>query len=138
MEKNVDNETKPLQTGRQIFSWFCSDAIDEPLNEHQVSPRQMFRLLLVLTFMIMTVAVNLPLFANHIAMNDINELFFGICQLDITFYIASGMIITFTWGSEFTSLFRDLEHIHSACKGLLLSHLYFTLLKLELAGEKIP
>lgn len=121
----VDNKKKPLKMGRQMFSWFCLDVIDEPLNKNRMLSRQIFRILFIGIFIILAVAANSPLLTNHMSVNDINEIFFEIFQFDLTSYTASAIIATFVWGSKLASIFRNLEHIYNACKGLLLSHRYF-------------
>lgn len=113
---------KPLKIGRQIFSWFCSHAIDEPLSKYQVWSREIFRFIFGVIFITITVASNSLLFTNHITVNNIGELFFGLYQFFTTLYAASAIIATLAWGPQLASLFRSLERIYNACKGLLQSH----------------
>lgn len=110
---------RPLETGRQIFSWFCSDAIEDPLNKYQTLARQIFRFLFVVISITITVASNSLLFPNQITAISIDELFFGLYQFITTLYAASSSIATFAGGPKFASLFRSLERIYNACKGPL-------------------
>lgn len=107
---------KPLESSRQIFSWFNSDVIDEPLTKYQTMSRQIFRFLLVVISTLFMVALNAPLFINHHTLTDIDEFFFGIFLFDITLYAVSALTATFVWGSKLALLFRSLEYIYNACK----------------------
>lgn len=109
----------PLKTGRQIFSWFCIDAIDEPLNKYQVLARHIFQFSFVIIFAVMTVSVNASLFSNYNSVNDVRELFYGFYQFISTLYVVSAVITTFVRGPKLASLFRNLENIYNACEILL-------------------
>lgn len=112
-------KVKPLQTGRQILSWFCTDACDEPLNKYQMLARHIFRFIFVIIFTAMFVAANSSLLTNHTSVNDIDELFFGLFQFTTTLHTASAAIVTFVCGPKLASLFQGLENIYNACKNLL-------------------
>lgn len=109
---------KPLETGRQIFSWFCTDAIDEPLNKYQTLARQICRFFLAVIFIAIIVAPNSLLFTNQIAVISIDELFFGLYQFITILNTASAFIATIMWGQKLASLFQSLESIYNACKGV--------------------
>lgn len=119
MQKKPHIETIPLKTGQQMFSWFCTDAIDEPLSRNQVLARQIFRLAFGIILAAMAVAANSSLFTNQTSVNDLNELFFGFYQFITTLFTASAAIAIFLWGPKLASLFRHLGNIYNACKHLI-------------------
>lgn len=119
MENKTHKKVKPLEIGRQMFSWICTDAIEVPLNKYQTLARQIFRFVFVIMVITSTVATNSSLFINHITLNDIDELIFGFYQLITTLYGASASIAIFIWGAKLASLFRNLDNIYYACNSLI-------------------
>lgn len=118
MEIKTDIKMKPLKTGRQLFSWFRTDAIDEQLNKHQLLSRRIFRFSLLIIVTAIVIVSNLSLFSNHTSKSELGELFFEFFQFDLTLYAISAIIVTFD--PKIASLFRKLENICSACKDFLL------------------
>lgn len=117
---------KPLETGRQMFSWFCIDAIDEPLSNYQVLGRKIFRLFYVVICCVLVVIFNAVLFKNSTSMmNDINELFYGLFQLNSTLEAVACVFAIFMSGRKLASLFRILDNIYKTCKVPTLLFLLF-------------
>lgn len=107
---------KPLETGRQMFAWFCSDAIDEPLNKYQVLARRIFRYIFLIFSVATSVVTNVFLLSS---VNGVDDFFFGIFQFTVSMDAMSGIIAIFVSGSKLASVFRNLENIYNACKNLL-------------------
>lgn len=107
---------KLLKTGRQVLSWFCTEAIDEPLNGDQVRWRKIFRFIFKVISTAIFIASNLSLLTHHTSVNDANAFFFGLYQLNITLHGATAVITTFTVGPKLASLFRNLENIYNTCE----------------------
>lgn len=116
MEKKTHSRIKPLQTGQQLFSWFCPGVIDESLNKYQTLARQIFQFTFAVIFAAITVVSNLSLLTKHTSTNDLAELFFELSQLIEILHDISVIIATFALGSKLASLFRNLEDIYNACK----------------------
>lgn len=114
MQNKTHIEMKPLQTGRQIFSWFRTDAINEPLNKYQMLERKVFRFIFGVLFIAMFLATNSSLIINYASVNGVDELFFEIFQLDLTLYIVSALIAMRK--PKLAPLFQSLENICNACK----------------------
>lgn len=111
---------KPLETGRIFFSWFCTDAIDDPLTKHQMLARRIFRFFYAILCTVLIVIFNAFLFLNYKSMmNDTNELFFGLFQMDSTLESLACVFAIFISGRKLASLFRNLDQIYNACKNLL-------------------
>lgn len=113
---------KALETGRQLFSWFCTDAIDEPLNKYQLLARQIFRIIYGILCIALIIVMNANLFLNYnitSMTNDINEHFYGFFQLNSTMHSLSVVVATFISGSKLASLFITLQNIYDTCKSLL-------------------
>lgn len=108
---------KPLETGRRIFSWFCSEAIDEPLSRCQVVARAIFLFIFGVNFIATVVVVNLSLLTTLTSVKSVDAIFIGCYQLIATLYSTSAITATFGSGSKLASLFRSLENIYEACKG---------------------
>lgn len=116
VEIEIKIQIKPLETGRQIYSWFCTDAIGGPLTKNEVLARQGFRFIFGTSFIIgWGAAVNASLLRNYSSVNGIDELFLEFFQLDLTLYLVSATIATFNC-PQLASLFGHLESIYSACK----------------------
>lgn len=115
--KTTHLKMKPLQTSRQIFSWFCVDAIDGPLNQYQTMVRKIFPFIFGFVVTAIATAINLPLVLNHTSSNGIDDLFFGLYQLVATFFATSVIIATFISGPKLALLFRSLDNIYNTCKG---------------------
>lgn len=111
---------KPLETGRKMFSWFCTDAIDDPLTKHQMLARQIFRLFYAVICTVLIVIFNAFLFQNYKSMmTDNNELFFGLFQLNSTLEALACVFAIFISGRKLASLFQNIDNIYNACKNLL-------------------
>lgn len=117
MQEKPEIGVKPLQTGRQIYSWFCTDAASDPLNRHQVLARHIFRFIFTTGFIAAGVVVNASLLINYTSVNGIDEPFFELIQLDLSLYGISAAIATFR--PKLASLFGHLDSIYKACKALL-------------------
>lgn len=105
---------RPLQSGRQLFSWFCVDVLDKPLTKNQVLSRKIFRFFYGVKVTTLIVSINASLFKNYGSVNGIDELFYEFYQLDLTLYSISAYITIF--GPKLPPLFRNLDTIYNACK----------------------
>lgn len=120
MANEAHSTVKPLETGRQLFSWFCLDAVDEPLSKYQMLARKIFRPFYGVTCAVLMVIFNGSLFQNFTLMaDDINELFYGFFQLNSTLQALACVFAIFISGRKLASLFRKLGNIYQACKNLL-------------------
>lgn len=118
IQNKTEIKMKILGTGRQILSWFCTDAIDGPLTKHQMLLRKNFRLVFKVISTAVYAASNLSLLRNLCSGNDIDEIFFGFYQFNITSHGASAVVVIYAISSKLSSLFRNLEDIYNACKDL--------------------
>lgn len=109
---------KLLKMGRQILSWFCTDAIDKPLNKYQTLARKIFRFIFEVISTAIYIASNLSFLENLSSVNDIDELFFGFYQFNIASHGASAVIVIYTMGPKLVSLFQNLENIYNTCKAI--------------------
>lgn len=125
MEKDNDIKLIPLETGRRLYSWFCTDAIYVPLNKHQVRSRTIFRFIFGVVFTATYVASNLSLLSNQTSLNDASDFFFALYQFNISMHAVSSFFTTFTVGPKLASVFQKLENIYNTCKGLLLFCTHF-------------
>lgn len=109
---------KPLKTCRKLFSWFCPEVIEQPLNKNQLRSREAFRFMIEVIAVATAFIFNSLLLTNHISVNDIDSVFFGFSQFNGTLYVTSLIIGTFKSGPKLASLFRSLDNIYETCKNL--------------------
>lgn len=119
VQKKIEIKMKIFETGRQVLSWFCTDAIDEPLNKYDLLWRKIFRVVFKVISTAIYAASNLSLLGNLYSANDIDEIFFGFYQFNITSHGASAVVVIYSIASKLSSLFRNLEDIYRACTELL-------------------
>lgn len=107
---------KPLNLGQQMFSWFYSDAFDKPLPKYQ----QLMRMALRCTFGAICTAIpivaNANLFGNQASRNNLNELFYGLFQLNVSLHEISAFIATLAMAHRIVALFQSLTNIYDTCK----------------------
>lgn len=121
MANEAHSTVTPLETGRQLFSWFCVDAIDEPLSKYQLLARKVFKVFYGVLCAVLIVIFNASLFQNFtLMMNNTNELFYGFFQLNSTLEALACVFAMYISGRQLASLFRNLGNIYNACKNLLL------------------
>lgn len=118
-------KVKPLKRCRKMFSWFCADVIDKPLNENQMRSRKNFRFMTVVTVVASALIANSSLLMNRFTMDDIGELFIDSYQLVVTVFEIASIIVMIKIGPKLRSLFQNLDKIYDACKALLLIELLF-------------
>lgn len=118
MQSKVHRKIKPLKRCRKLFSWFCADMIDKPLNEIQIRSRKKFRFTISVIVLASTLISNSYLLMNRFTLDDIDELFIVCYQFIVTVFEITSIIEINKVGPKLSSLFRNLDKIYNACKNL--------------------
>lgn len=124
MANEAHTKVKPLEIGREMLSWFCTDAIDEPLSKDQMLATQIFRLFYAVVCTVLIIIFNAFQFQNFtLTMSgihgDINGLFFGLFQSNATLEALSCVCAIFISGPKLASLFRSIDNIYNTSENLL-------------------
>lgn len=117
MPGKTQRKPRPLRRCRKLFSWFCADVIDKPLNNSRARLKRIFRFMIGVFIIASAVIANSSLVLNY-SETDIDGLFVGFYQFMITLIEIASTVVMVKLGPKLPSLFRNLDKIHATCKRL--------------------
>lgn len=116
----TNHKTKPLRRCRKMFSLFCSELIEKPLDENQMRSRKRFRFMVGVIVLATAFISNSSLLANRFATNDPDELFVDCYQFTVYVFEVTSLMMMSKLGPKLLPLFQNFDEIYQACKTCIL------------------
>lgn len=111
---------KPLETGRQAFTWLYTDASDVALRTGQIVARNLFKYSFIILFLFGLIAV--ATFSLSFSWNNLEESAYNLYQINIVFISINGINAIFSCSAKIASVFSSLSNIYEKCKSCRTFH----------------